>query len=93
MRVAPPGEPADHGVPVVRAGTGFRGPLLAHPDNADQIPRLKELLREYPHLWVDNSGLANPARFQHLPVLAKDELITSRTLYGPAAVKSSFPTL
>ena len=30
------------------------------------------MLVAYPHLWVDNSGLANPSRFAHLPRLAAD---------------------
>lgn len=48
----------------------------------DQLPRLRELLAQYPRLWLDNSGLCNPGRFPHVPRLAKDEQFTSRTLYG-----------
>ncbi len=48
----------------------------------DQLPRLRELLNIYPNLWVDNSGLCNPGRFPHVPVLAKDPIIAPRTLYG-----------
>src|SRR5262249_54198125 len=39
-------------------------------------------LREFPHLYVDNSGLCSPSRFAHVPRLANDELIASRTVYG-----------
>ncbi|HEY1381088.1 MAG TPA: hypothetical protein VGF55_30090 [Gemmataceae bacterium] len=41
--VAPPGEPPDSAGVVVRPATGFRGPLLAHPDYPDDGPRLKDL--------------------------------------------------
>jgi predicted TIM-barrel fold metal-dependent hydrolase len=48
----------------------------------DQLPELHGLLRRHPDLWVDNSGIANPARFAHLPRLARDPLIAERTLHG-----------
>jgi hypothetical protein len=50
--------------------------------DANQLPLLREMLRRYPHLWVDNSGIANPSRFAHLPRLANDGEIVARTLYG-----------
>jgi predicted TIM-barrel fold metal-dependent hydrolase len=71
--------PLELGVKVICAHTATR---IIGTSEADQIPKLKGLLREYPHLWVDNSGMCNPSRFAHVPVLAKDEEITSRTLYG-----------
>lgn len=75
--------PLRAGVPVVCAHSGARVHLSRDPD---QIPLLREMLAQYPHLWVDNSGLANPSRFAHLPRLARDPVLTERTLYG-----SDFP--
>lgn len=54
----------------------------------NSLPLLRELLGRYPNLWVDNSGLANPSRFRHLPRFADDPLIRDRTLHG-----SDFPVL
>lgn len=71
--------PLDAGVPVICAHTATR---VLGTDESDQIPRLKELLRTYPHLHVDNSGLCNPSRFSHVPKLGQDPEITSRTLFG-----------
>ncbi len=71
--------PLEAGVPVICAHTATR---VLGAGEADQIPRLKELLRQYPHLWVDNSGLCNPSRFSHVPRLGADPEITSRTLFG-----------
>lgn len=71
--------PLEAGVPVVCAHTATRVVFRREPD---QLPLLREMLRRYPHLWVDNSGLANPSRFPHLPRLAQDPLFTERTLYG-----------
>lgn len=71
--------PLEAGVPVICAHTATR---VLGSNDPDQIPALKKLLREYPHLWVDNSGITNPSRFSHLPVLAKDAEITDRSLYG-----------
>jgi uncharacterized protein len=51
-----------------------------------QIPQLHAMLEHYPNLWVDNSGLANPSRWMHLPAFAADPLILERTLHG-----SDFP--
>jgi uncharacterized protein len=75
--------PLDAGVPVICAHTGTRILFSREPD---QIPALQGLLRDYPHLWVDDSGLPNPGRFAHLPRLVADPLIRERTLHG-----SDFP--
>lgn len=71
--------PLSFGVPVICAHSCTR--ILGSRED-DQLPRLRELLQKYKHLYVDNSGICNPSRFAHLPKLAKDELILSRTLYG-----------
>lgn len=52
----------------------------------DQVPLLRRMLRRYPHLWVDNSGISNPSRWAHLPRFADDAEIVARTLHG-----SDFP--
>jgi uncharacterized protein len=75
--------PLEAGVPVICAHSGV--PVHFSRD-ADQQPLLREFLRRYADLWVDNSGMANPSRFAHLPRLARDPEITTRTLYG-----SDFP--
>jgi predicted TIM-barrel fold metal-dependent hydrolase len=69
----------DLGVTVIAAHSATR---VLGTDEEDQTESLKALLAAHPGLWVDNSGLANPSRFLHLPKLAKDPLITARTLYG-----------
>jgi predicted TIM-barrel fold metal-dependent hydrolase len=75
--------PLEMGVPVIVAHTGVPVILSGDPD---QLPLLRAMLREFPHLWVDNSGISNPSRFPHLPRLATDGEFVSRTLYG-----SDFP--
>lgn len=50
--VAPPGDALEHAGTVVRAATGFRGPLLAHPDYPDDGPRLKDLFERLTGLDV-----------------------------------------
>jgi uncharacterized protein len=75
--------PLDAGVPVICAHSGTR---ILFSRESDQLPTLRSMLAEYPHLWVDNAGLANPGRYAHLPRLADDPLIRERTLYG-----SDFP--
>lgn len=75
--------PLEAGVPVICAHSATRVHLSR---DRDQVPALREMLGRYPHLWVDNSGIANPSRFRHLPRLAADETIRGRTLYG-----SDFP--
>nr|MBA2243880.1 amidohydrolase family protein [Gemmatimonadota bacterium] len=49
--------PLEAGVPVICAHSATR---IVLSDEPDQLPLLRDLLRHYPHLWVDNSGLANP---------------------------------
>jgi predicted TIM-barrel fold metal-dependent hydrolase len=71
--------PLSFGIPVICAHSVTR--VLGTRED-DQTPRLLELLTKYKHLYVDNSGICNPSRFAHLPRLAKDPLIMSRTLYG-----------
>jgi uncharacterized protein len=75
--------PLEAGVPVICAHSGTRILFSREPD---QLPTLRGMLREYPHLWVDNSGLPNPGRYAHLPRLAADPVFAERTLYG-----SDFP--
>jgi uncharacterized protein len=71
--------PLAEGVPVVVAHSAV--PVLLSRDE-NQVPLLREMLRRHPQLWVDNSGIANPSRFAHLPRLARDAEIVARTLYG-----------
>jgi hypothetical protein len=71
--------PLRQGVPVVVAHSAV--PVLLSGDE-NQVPLLRRMLREHPHLWVDNSGMANLSRFPHLPRLARDAEIVARTLYG-----------
>jgi uncharacterized protein len=75
--------PLAEGVPVIVAHTA--APVWYAGDE-DQVPLLKEMLGRYPHLWVDNSGMANPARFQHLPRFARDPFLVEHSLHG-----SDFP--
>lgn len=51
-----------------------------------EMGTLREMLERYPNLWIDNSGLANPARFPYLKRIADDDLLSSRVLHG-----SDFP--
>ncbi|MEX2582322.1 MAG: amidohydrolase family protein [Gemmatimonadota bacterium] len=73
------------GVQVICAHTA--APII-YSREQNQIPVLRDLLRCFPNLWVDNSGLANPSRFPHLPRFADDPLIRERTLHG-----SDFPVI
>jgi uncharacterized protein len=75
----------DLGVKVILAHTAAR---ILYSKEEDNGTRVRELLRAYPNLWVDNSGLANPARFLHLPRFADDALVSGRTLHG-----SDFPVI
>lgn len=75
--------PLRAGVPVIVAHTAAPVVFLRDPD---QVPLLKEWFAEFPRLWVDNSGMANVARFPHLPCYAADADIVARTLHG-----SDFP--
>ena len=75
--------PLEMGVPIICAHTAAPVHYAREPD---PFPELRSMLRRYPHLWVDNSGLANPARFLHLPRLIEDPLFRERMLHG-----SDFP--
>ena len=75
--------PLDAGAPVICAHTGAPVVFSRAPD---QTPLLRAMLAEYPHLWVDNSGMANPSRFPSLARFARDAEFAERTLYG-----SDFP--
>jgi uncharacterized protein len=71
--------PLSHGVKVICAHTAT--PIVASRET-DQIPALVKLIKEFPHLWVDNSGLLNPGRFKSAPKVAQNPVIRQRTLYG-----------
>jgi uncharacterized protein len=75
--------PLEAGVSVVCAHTATR---ILFSRERSQLHILRALLGEFPHLWVDNSGLPNPGRYAHLPKLVADPLIRDRTLHG-----SDFP--
>lgn len=75
--------PLREGVRVIVAHSGV--PVTVRGDR-DQVPLLREMLAAFPNLWVDNSGIGNPSRFQHLPGLARDPDLVPRTLHG-----SDFP--
>jgi uncharacterized protein len=75
--------PLQAGVPVICAHAGTRILFSREPD---QLPVVRQLLQEYPHLWVDNSGMANPGRYAHLPRLIRDPVFLARMLHG-----SDFP--
>jgi uncharacterized protein len=71
--------PLEMGVPVICAHSG--APVL-YSRRPDQTPLLRALLEQFPHLWLDNSGMANPSRFPSLARFALDPLFRERTLYG-----------
>jgi predicted TIM-barrel fold metal-dependent hydrolase len=77
--------PLRAGVTVIVAHAG--APVHLSGD-ADQRPLLRRWLHEFPRLWIDNSGMANPSRFRHLPQILDDPATAERTLYG-----SDFPVL
>lgn len=81
--------PLERGVVVIAA----HGGAPAWPFDRDRTPTLRALLRAYPHLWLDNSGLATPTRAHHLPRLARDDEIVARTLYGSDYPVPSWPLL
>lgn len=71
--------PLSMGVPIICAHSATRVLGTREPDDREL---LLTMLKEYSHMYLDNSGICNPSRFAHLPGLAKDPLIMSRTLYG-----------
>src|SRR5680860_1245379 len=71
--------PLEAGVTVICAHSG--APSLISRDRS-QLPVLRAMLAQYPSLWLDNSGMATPSRFLHLPKTALDPLFQERTLYG-----------
>jgi len=71
--------PLELGVKVICAHTATR---IQGSSEVDRTDELLTLLREFPNLWVDNSGLCTPVRFQHVPRLAKIDIVEQRTLYG-----------
>lgn len=71
--------PLEAGVTVICAHMG--APVTFHR-RPDQTPRLRSMLERYPHLRVDNSGMANPSRFPSLARLADDPVFLERVLYG-----------
>ncbi|HEX6924055.1 MAG TPA: amidohydrolase family protein [Longimicrobiaceae bacterium] len=75
--------PLEAGVPVICAHSGTPVVFLHDPN---QLGIVRSMLERYPHLWLDNSGMANPSRFPYLPRLARDRLFEARTLHG-----SDFP--
>lgn len=75
--------PLEMGVPVIVAHLGARVALRRDPD---ETPLLRTLLRAFPHLWLDNSGMCNPARSGALARAAGDAELAERTLHG-----SDFP--
>lgn len=80
--------PLEAGVTVICAHSGV--PVHLSGDR-NQLPLLLEMLAEFPNLWLDNSGMANPSRFRHLPRLAKDTTFSARTLYGSDYPVPSIP--
>jgi hypothetical protein len=50
--VVPPGDMRDHPGIVIRPATGYRGPLLAHPEFPDDALRLKDLFERMAGLDV-----------------------------------------
>lgn len=59
---------------------------IHHRNEPCQQSLLRSLMRRYPNLWVDNSGLSNFSRFLHLPRFATDPELADRILHG-----SDFP--
>jgi len=70
----------------VRMIVAHCGVPVAYAGDPDQVPLLRTMLGEFPHLWIDNSGMANPPRFAHLPRFARDPDFAPRMLHG-----SDFP--
>ena len=82
--------PLEQGVKVIVAHCG--APVL-HAREENQIPLLRQWLREFPHLWVDNSGMANLSRFPYLARMAGEGDFVQRMLHGsdyPVTTNSYF---
>ena len=75
--------PLECGVTVVVAH--LAAPVAFRRD-PDQRPLLCAWLRDYPRLWLDDSGMCNPARATALAHGAHDADLADRTLHG-----SDFP--
>jgi predicted TIM-barrel fold metal-dependent hydrolase len=70
----------------VRMIVAHCGAPVTYARDPDQVPLLRRMLSAFPHLWIDNSGMANPSRFPHLPRFARDPDFAPRMLHG-----SDFP--
>lgn len=71
--------PLKVGVKVICAHSGTK---IFLSREKDQLPILRGLLKKYSHLYVDNAGMCNPARFIHVKKLTLDELFANRTIHG-----------
>jgi hypothetical protein len=71
--------PLRMGVPFIIAHTAAP---VTYARDENQVPLLRRWLAEFPHLWVDNSGISNLSRFPHLPKFATDAELAARTLHG-----------
>lgn len=71
--------PLEMGVKVICAHSATR---IIGSRERDQQGDLTDLMKEFPHLYLDNSGMCNPGRFLHIHTLPKNSLAESRTLYG-----------
>ncbi|HYW09979.1 MAG TPA: amidohydrolase family protein [Longimicrobium sp.] len=75
--------PLRAGVPVIVAHLAAPVPFRRDPET---LPLLRAMLHEFPNLWLDNSGMNNPARAGAIRRLAADPQLAERTLHG-----SDFP--
>jgi uncharacterized protein len=75
----------ENGVKVICAHTAAP---IHYTFERSELPLLFRLLDQFPNLFVDNSGIANPSRWMHLPRFASDSRVAARTLHG-----SDFPVL
>lgn len=67
----------NQGIKVIAA----HGGSASHPLDPDYKGTIAEMLKEFPHLYIDNSGCNTPFRSKHLPAFTK-EPFASRVLYG-----------